>query len=75
MAASNLLSVSEWCALHGKDPGNVRKLIQQGRLPAEKIGKQWVIPADTQPPADKRVKSGKYRDWRKKKDDSQEPEA
>lgn len=75
MAASNFLSISEWCALHGKDPGNVRRLIQQGRLPAEKIGKQWVIPADAQPPADKRVKSGKYRNWRKKGEDSQEPEA
>lgn len=75
MAASDFLSISEWCTLHGKDPGNVRKIIQQGRIPAEKIGKQWVIPSDAQPPADKRVKSGKYRDWRKKKDDSQEPEA
>ena len=64
MAASEYLSVSEWCALHGKDPGNVRRLIQQGR-----------IPADTQPPADKRVKSGNYRNWRKKKEDSKEPEA
>lgn len=50
MAASDFLSISEWCTLHGKDPGNVRKLIQQGRIPAEKIGKQWVIPADAQPP-------------------------
>ncbi len=75
MDASKFLSISEWCALHGKDPGNVRRLIQQGRLPAEKIGKQWVIPADAQPPADKRVKSGKYRNWRKKPEESGEPEA
>lgn len=61
-----LLSVSEWCALHGKDPGNVRRLIQQGRIPAQKVGKQWVISAQTPPPADRRVKSGKYKDWRKK---------
>lgn len=75
MDTSKFLSVTEWCALHGKDPGNVRKLIQQGRLPAEKIGKQWVIPADAQPPADKRVKSGKYRNWRKKEEGPEEPEA
>lgn len=61
-----LLSVSEFCKLYGKDPGNVRRLIQQGRIPAQKIGNQWVIPADAAPPEDKRVKSGKYRDWRKK---------
>ncbi|MCC8128625.1 MAG: helix-turn-helix domain-containing protein [Clostridiales bacterium] len=58
---SKLLSVTEWCALHGKDPGNVRRMIAQGRIPAVKVGKQWVIDADTEPPADLRVKSGKYR--------------
>lgn len=55
------LSVSEWCALHGKDGGNVRRMIQQGRIPAQKVGKQWVIAADVEPPADLRVKSGKYK--------------
>ena len=65
MENTEYLSVTEWSALHGKDPGNVRRLIQQGRIPAVKIGNQWAIPADVRPPADKRVKSGKYRDWRK----------
>lgn len=63
---TDLLSVSEWAKLHDKDPGNVRRLIQQGRIPAQKVGKQWVIPADAQPPADKRMKSGKYVGWRNK---------
>ncbi len=69
MPSIEYLSVTEWSELHGKDPGNVRRLIQQGRIPAVKIGNQWAIPADTQPPADKRVKSGKYRDWRKPKEE------
>ena len=59
------LSVSEFCEKYGKDPGNVRRMIQQGRIPAQRIGKQWAIPVGVEPPADKRVKSGKYRDWRK----------
>ncbi len=67
MENTEYLSVSEFCEKFGKDPGNVRRLIQQGRIPAIRIGNQWAIPADTQPPADKRVKSGKYRDWRKSK--------
>lgn len=67
MPDSEYLSVSEFSEKFGKDPGNVRRLIQQGRIPAIRIGNQWAIPADTQPPADKRVKSGKYRDWRKSK--------
>ena len=69
---ADLISVSEFAAKFGKDVGNVRKLIQQGRIPAQKIGNQWVIPADAEFPADKRVKSGKYKDFRKKP--AQEPE-
>ena len=69
---ADFLSVTEFAALHGKDPGNVRRLIQQGRIPAQRIGNQWAIPANAQPPADRRVKSGKYKDWRKK--GAQEPE-
>ena len=55
------LSVSQWAKLHGKDPGNVRRLILAGRIPAVKVGSQWVIAADVQPPPDKRVKTGKYK--------------
>lgn len=67
MPDSEYLSVSEFSEKFGKDPGNVRRLIHQGRIPAIRIGNQWAIPAATQPPADKRVKTGKYRDWRKSK--------
>ena len=59
------ITVQQFCEKFRKDPGNIRRLIQQGRIPAEKLGKQWVIPADAEPPADNRVKSGKYRNWRK----------
>lgn len=61
------LSVSEFAELHGKDVGNIRRLIAAGRIPAVKIGKQWAIPKDALPPEDRRVKSGKYRGWRKPK--------
>ncbi|MFR8011665.1 MAG: helix-turn-helix domain-containing protein [Clostridia bacterium] len=60
------LSVTQFCQKYNLDPGNVRRYIQQGRIPAQKIGNQWVIPADAEPPADKRVKSGKYIGWREK---------
>lgn len=61
---ANYLSVSEWAAKYGKDTGNVRRLIYAGRIPAIKIGNQWVISADTLPPPDNRVKSGKYRKFK-----------
>lgn len=55
MEQNEYLSVSEWAAKYGKDVGNVRKLIKNGRIPAIKIGNQWAIPKDVEPPADKRV--------------------
>ena len=69
---ADFLSVTEFAQKFGKDPGNVRRLIQQGRIPAQRIGSQWAIPADAEPPADRRIKSGQYKDWRKKS--AQEPE-
>jgi excisionase family DNA binding protein len=64
---SAYLSVTQFCNKHRLDRGNVNRLIAAGRIPAIKIGNQWAIPADTPRPEDKRVKSGKYRNWRKKK--------
>ncbi len=34
-----------------------------------KFGKSWVIPADAERPVDGRLKSGKYRNWRKKNEE------
>ena len=67
MHENNYLSVSEWSAKYGKDHAATLRLIYAGRIPAIKIGNQWAIPADTLPPPDKRIKSGKYKDWRKPK--------
>ena len=67
MLEAEYISVTQFAQKFGKDVGNVRKLIKDGRIPAIKIGNQWAIP-----PADKRVKSGEYRNWRKKKDSSEE---
>lgn len=64
---SELLSVKEFCDRHGKDRGNALRLIQAGRIPAVRVGNQWCIPEGTPWPADARVKSGKYKDWRKPK--------
>ena len=60
------LSVTQYAEKHGLDVGRVRLLISQGRIQAVKIGKQWAIPANEPKPADKRVKNGEYKDWRKK---------
>ena len=67
------LSVTQFGKKFDMDVGRIRLLISQGRIPAIKIGNQWAIPADAKPPEDRRVKSGKYRDWRKKQKKSGEP--
>ena len=59
------LSVSEFGKKYNMDTGRIRRLIGEGRIHATKIGSQWIIPIDQVPPADKRIKSGKYRNWRK----------
>jgi len=64
----NYLSVTQFGEKHSLDTGYVRKLIIAGRINAVKIGNQWAIPDDTPKPEDKRVKSGKYRNWRKKQE-------
>jgi excisionase family DNA binding protein len=45
----------------------VQMMCADGRLEnAAKFGESWAIPCDAQLPADKRIKSGKYKNWRKK---------
>ena len=58
------LSVSEYAKLHGKDVGNVRRLLASGRLTGQKVGNQWIIAEDAAYPTDKRVRTGQYRNWR-----------
>jgi excisionase family DNA binding protein len=60
------LSITEYGKKHNLDRAAVNRYIQQGRIPAVKVGNQWCIPADTPRPEDRRVKSGKYKNWRKK---------
>ena len=66
MPDSEYISVSQFAEKYDMDTGNVRRLILQGRIPAIKIGKQWAIKSDVCPPKDKRIKSGKYVNFRKK---------
>ncbi|MCR5768327.1 MAG: nucleotidyltransferase domain-containing protein [Lachnospiraceae bacterium] len=59
-------TVSEYAAITGKDPGNIRRNIINGKIYAEKLGKQWIIPQNTIYPTDRRLKSGIYHNQRKK---------
>ena len=60
------LTVSQYAKLTGKDPGNIRRMLIKGVLNGKKLGNQWVIPEGTVYPEDGRVRSGDFRNWRKK---------
>lgn len=61
-----LLSVTEYADKVHKDPGNVRRMLASGRLAGYKLGNQWVIPAGSSYPKDRREKTGVYKNWRRK---------
>lgn len=63
----NLLPLTEYAALVGRSPVSVRQKCQRGAVPgAVKLGRDWLIPRDA-PYDDRRVRTGRYRDWRKPK--------
>ncbi len=57
-------SVTEYASRVKKDPGNIRRMLINGRLKGEKIGSQWVISKDTEFPRDKRIRTGSFRNAR-----------
>ena len=61
-----LISVSQYAAKTGKDASNIRRMLATGRLPGNKIGNQWVIDESAAYPEDRRMKSGEFRNWRKR---------
>ncbi len=63
---SEYYSVTEYAEKYNKDPSSVRRMLISGKLKGEKIGKQWVIPKGADYPEDSRVRSGDYRNWRRR---------
>lgn len=62
----NLIPIAEYAARLGLTANAIRRRCIRGTLPgAVKMGRDWFIPADA-PYPDGRVKSGQYKDWRKK---------
>lgn len=59
-----LISLKEYAEKNGINLRSARKKAAAGTLPAMKIGNNWVIEENT-PYIDGRVKSGKYKNWRK----------
>lgn len=63
-----LISLTEYARKHGKDESCLRRKAAAGGFQtARKIGRNWVI-EDSEPCTDRRVKTGRYRGWRKTDD-------
>ena len=61
------ITVKEYAVKHGVAERTVRQKLQGNKIPgAQKIGRDWIIPADAPYTEDSRVKTGKYKGWRNK---------
>lgn len=65
MSLDNLIPLKEWAELNNLSPVSIRQKCARGSFDtAVKIGRDWFIDKD-EPNPDRRVKSGKYKNWRK----------
>ena len=63
----DIMTVREVALKWGITTRRVTEMIRSGKIKgAYKIGTAWVMPADTLKPADERIKSGKYRGYKRK---------
>ena len=63
----NILTIKQASLEWGISERRITFLCSQGRIAgAEKIAGAWLLPKDVKKPADARVKSGKYKNWRNK---------
>ena len=60
-------TVQEMAEKWGLNERTVQTMCATGKIEGlAKFGRSWAIPKDTEKPTDNRVKSGAYKDWRKK---------
>lgn len=61
----SLIPLKQWAERVGINPATARQKAGRGKLPAVKVGRDWLIEEST-PNTDGRIKSGKFKDWRNK---------
>ena len=59
------ISIKEASEKWNVSPRRIQVYCAEGRIDgAAKLGREWAIPIDAIKPEDKRVTTGKYRNWR-----------
>ena len=67
IGGKNYLSIAEVAAKWELHPRTVQIMCSEGRIEgAVKFGRSWAVPEDASKPVDLRVKSGKFKNWRKR---------
>lgn len=62
------MKIAEASVLWGISERRINTLCLEGRIKgAEKFGNAWAIPKNTEKPEDKRIKTGKYFNYRKQR--------
>ena len=57
MKKAEIITLKQWAAEKGYAEASARNLIRRGKLPqAQKKGRDWLIPANIEWPADRRYK-------------------
>ena len=60
------MSIKEAAEIWNVSPRRVQIYCVEGRIEgAAKLGREWAIPSGAEKPEDKRIVSGKYKNWRK----------
>lgn len=63
------LTIKEISKKWGLTVRRIQKMCLDGEIPgASKFGTVWCIPENTEKPIDKRIKTGRYINWRKHKE-------
>ncbi len=61
------LTIKETAKKWNLSERRIQILCREGRIAGiVKFGRAWAIPVDAEKPVDARIKSGEYKDWRKK---------
>lgn len=64
-----IMTIKEASSVWGISVRRITALCNQGRITgARKIAGVWLLPKDAVKPADARIKTGKYKDWRNNSD-------
>ncbi|MEA5094537.1 hypothetical protein SDC9_120149 [bioreactor metagenome] len=63
----DFITIKDAAFLWGVSPRRVQLLCANKRIDgAVKFGRDWAIPKNAEKPADGRIKSGNYKNWRNK---------